>query len=596
MSDPKSLIGKRIGNYHVMGVLGKGGMGIVFKARDLSLRREVALKFLPESLSSDEDIVKRFAREARAAARLNHPNIVTIYGVGRFEDTFYIAMEYVEGMALDALIAKKGKVDVRRAVEIARDAAEALAEAHAHGIVHRDIKPQNIMLTKTGRVKVMDFGLARANYENTQLTSSGTSMGTPHYMAPEQWMDSKVDGRADIFSLGVTLYEMISGKAPFNASTPLAIMRKIVDEPTPSLCGVDGEIPSLVSDVAEKMMAKDPDNRYGSAKEVADDLSSFLDSLAKPSAAEAAFSAPGTNLTLERLDKEETQRRGQKRLATGPSVTAEQPANVQPPEDGEPKPARVKTIYWLGGGVVASIALVAVVFMRLGGGGTYAHFFPETDFERIFPGTFEMGSPPTEAGRDADESLHRVSLTRGFWISRYEVTQAQWEGVMGFNPSSILGEDLPVEQVSWEDVQNFIEKINEADGTTYRLPTESEWEYAARAGSSSAYGFNVNTGYLAEYAWYVDNSQRQTHPVGTKRPNAWGLYDMSGNVLEWCQDRVDAYPYGSVVDPKGPETGNLRIGRGGSWYSPEKACRAADRSAAEPANRGPDLGFRLCHD
>ena len=592
MSDPKSLIGKRIGNYYVIGVLGKGGMGIVFKARDLSLRREVALKFLPESMSSDEDIVKRFAREARAAARLNHPNIVTIYGVGRHEDTFYIAMEYVEGMALDALIAKEGKVDVRRAVEITRDSAEALAEAHAQGIVHRDIKPQNIMLTKTGRVKVMDFGLARVNYENTQLTSSGTSMGTPHYMSPEQWMDSKVDGRADIFSLGVTLFEMINGEVPYNASTPLAIMRKIVDEPTPSLCSVDETIPSLVSDVAEKMMAKDPEDRYGSAAEVVSDLSSFLDSLTKPSAAEEAFSAPGANLTLERLDKEETQRRGQERLRTEPSPTAE----AQSPEEGGREPASAKTMYWMGGGAAVLIALVFVGFMSFGGGGTYAHLFPEADFVQISQGTFQMGSLPTEAGRDADESLHRVSLTSGYWISRYEVTQKQWESVMGYNPSNHLGEDLPVEQVSWEDIQNFIQQINEADGTTYRLPTESEWEYAARAGSSSAYGYNVDISNLTDFAWYADNSQGQTHPVGTKRPNAWGLYDMSGNVLEWCQDWGVAYPYGSVVDPKGPETGKVRIGRGGSWYSPEKACRAADRSATEPTDRGNDLGFRLCHD
>ena len=595
MADAKTLIGKRIGNYQIVDQLGKGGMGIVFKAKDLSLGRLAALKFLPDSMASDEDIVKRFVREARSAARLNHPNIVTIYGVARHEGNYYIAMECVEGKPLGELIRKHGKVEVRHAVDIIRQAAEALAEAHTHGIVHRDIKPPNIMITDTGRVKVMDFGLARANYESVQLTSTGTTMGTPHYMPPEQWKDARVDGRSDIYSLGVTMFQLLSGKVPYHASSALAIMRKIFDEPTPVLTDLNSEMPPQVSDIVEKMMAKTPEERYASAEDLVRDLEEYLASHAKPSAAEEAFSSPGTNLTLDRLDKEDNQRREQESSGARPTVIAEQPENATPDQQG-PRPARTKKILWLAGADTVLVGPLLAVSLLLVGGGTYTRLFPEDDFVRISEGMFQMGSPPDEADRNVDESLHRVSLTKGFWMSKYEVTQKQWTAVMGYNPSAQLGEDHPVEQVSWEDVQVFIQKINDADDANYRLPTEAEWEYAARAGSLSAYGFGGDPNYLEEYAWYAGNGGNRTHPVATKSPNAWGLYDMSGNVMEWCQDWLAVYDFGSVVDPKGSESGTRRIGRGGSWASSEAKCRSADRSAAPPDNRGADLGFRLCHD
>lgn len=210
-------------------------------------------------------------------------------------------------------------------------------------------------------------------------------------------------------------------------------------------------------------------------------------------------------------------------------------------------------------------------------------------FVRIPAGTFMMGSPKNEDERFSWETQHKVTLTRPFEMMVTPVTQALWQAVMGNNPSHFKGPDLPVEEVSWEDVQEFIQKLNQMLGTdSLRLPTEAEWEYACRAGTTGA-----RYGKLGEVAWYEDNSDGETHRVGTKAPNAWGLYDMLGNVWEWCQDWHGSYPSGPVTDPTGPSTGSRRVNRGGSWDYGARNVRAANRSYDDPRFRLVDLGFRL---
>ncbi len=204
---------------------------------------------------------------------------------------------------------------------------------------------------------------------------------------------------------------------------------------------------------------------------------------------------------------------------------------------------------------------------------------------------FEMGSPVDENGRVEDEERHRVKLTRGFRIGVMEVTQEQWEAVMAFNRSNFKGDDLPVEKISWRDVVAFCKKLGEKEGNVYRLPTESEWEYACRAGAAVAFG---GTGDLDEMGWYAENSDERTHPVGSKRANAWGLYDMHGNVSEWCSDRYGAeYPEGPVVDPTGPSEGTYRVIRGGSWSHFWRACRCAARGSAPVSYQLRQTGFRV---
>ena len=205
------------------------------------------------------------------------------------------------------------------------------------------------------------------------------------------------------------------------------------------------------------------------------------------------------------------------------------------------------------------------------------------------PGTFMMGSPNTEEGRFEDETIHPVKLTKGFWLGKYEVTQAQWESVMGESRSRFKGADRPVDSVSWDDCQNFIRKANIALGGVARLPTEAEWEYACRAGSGAAIS---GSGHLGDMAWYDGNSDSRTHDVGKNQANAWGFYDMHGNVLEWCHDWF-AKTDGQAVDPKGPPNGSFKVLRGGCWFFYERDCRSAYRLKREPSIRNCIYGFRL---
>ena len=224
-------------------------------------------------------------------------------------------------------------------------------------------------------------------------------------------------------------------------------------------------------------------------------------------------------------------------------------------------------------------------------------------FVHIPPGTFMMGSTLNEFGRDKDEKQHRVTLTKGFYIQTTEVTLGHWKAVMGINlaDTSNCGNDCPAKDVSWDDTQKFIRQLNRLEGeNNYRLPTEAEWEYACRAGSKTAFANGaisvIECGYdpnLNTIGWYCGNARKKVHPVAQKNPNAWGLYDMHGNVFEWCQDWYGDYPSGSVTDPIGPLSGSYRVFRGGGWNFGARLCRSADRLSFTPGHRFGFLGFRL---
>ncbi len=203
-------------------------------------------------------------------------------------------------------------------------------------------------------------------------------------------------------------------------------------------------------------------------------------------------------------------------------------------------------------------------------------------------GTFMMGSPSSEEGRSGDETQHRVTLTKGFWMLETQVTQKMWESVMGNNPSYFKGAQNPVEEVSWNDCQEFCKALSRKLGGSIKLPTEAQWEYACRAGTTGAYA-----GDLDAMAWYCGNSGNKTPPVGTKQANAWGLYDMHGNVYEWCQDWFGDYPTNSVTDPTGPANGSNRVYRGGSWDNDAEFCRSALRCYNSPEYRSDRLGLRV---
>ncbi len=217
----------------------------------------------------------------------------------------------------------------------------------------------------------------------------------------------------------------------------------------------------------------------------------------------------------------------------------------------------------------------------------------EIEMVRIPGGTFWMGSQSEEASDD-EQPVHKVTL-KSFSIGKYEVTQGQWKAIMRTNPSDFKkGDNYPVEQVSWDDCQEFIRKLNQLTGKRYRLPTEAEWEYAARGGKDGP--GNDRYGNIDAIAWYSRNSGNSTHPVGAKQPNAYGLYDMLGNVYEWCQDWYASYTSSAKTNPTGPSSGSSRVFRGGGWYFNAGHVRAANRNSLPPGNRSYNLGFRLALD
>jgi eukaryotic-like serine/threonine-protein kinase len=293
-----SLLGEQIGSYQVLSVLGRGGMGVVYRALDTRLGRDVAIKVLPAALSTDADRLRRFEQEARATGQLNHPNILTIYDVGTHQKSPYIVCERLEGETLRERLNGKA-LPVGKAMEYAGQIAQGLAAAHEKGIVHRDLKPQNVFLTRDGRLKILDFGLAKLTHPQTEGgqtaqdeqpsgTIPGMLLGTVGYMAPEQVRGEAVDHRADLFSFGAILYEMLSGQRAFRGTSDVETMNAIVKEEPPDLAGLNPQIPTALQRILRHCLEKSPQQRYQSASDIAFDLEMLADpssSLLAPQAA-----------------------------------------------------------------------------------------------------------------------------------------------------------------------------------------------------------------------------------------------------------------------------------------------------------------------
>lgn len=267
-------------DFRLLRRLGKGGMAEVWLAEQESLKRNVALKLLRPDLTQDPTYVTRFQTEAKAAAGLNHPNIVQVYTVGEIDGQYFIAQEYVEGATLKGFIQKKGPLEVKLALRIMRQVASALRSAAERGIVHRDIKPENIMLNRKGEAKVADFGLAQLQgSDRLDLTQEGVTMGTPLYMSPEQVNGRKLDQRSDIYSFGITCYHMLTGRPPFEGENAISVAVKHLHETAKPLHEIRPDLPDSICRVIEKMIAKSPDDRYPNADEVLNDVRKIAKSL-----------------------------------------------------------------------------------------------------------------------------------------------------------------------------------------------------------------------------------------------------------------------------------------------------------------------------
>jgi len=265
------MLGTTVGHYRISGKLGVGGMGVVYEAEDMRLPRRVALKFLPDELADDPDAVRRFTREAHTVALLNHPHICTIHDIGSHEGRSFITMERLDGVTLKVYLAKRD-LATSEVVNIARQIAEALDAAHAKNIVHRDIKPGNVFVGDTGHVKVLDFGLAR-RLQTDQTSEEGSTIpgrpiGTTNYMAPERILQRPLDPRCDLFSLGVVIYEMSTGRLPFAGASPGETVTNILEKPPPPLTTLSPRRPAALTRIVSRLLAKRPEDRFQSAAEL----------------------------------------------------------------------------------------------------------------------------------------------------------------------------------------------------------------------------------------------------------------------------------------------------------------------------------------
>ena len=633
-----------LGPYRVLKQLGAGGMGAVYLALDPRLDRKLALKVMLPEFAANADAKERLLREARAAAKITHDNVVTVFEADERDGVPYIAMQFLQGYPLDQYLKTKGAPALPHVLRIARETALGLAAAHALGLVHRDIKPANLWLeAPNGRVKVLDFGLAKPVGSEAELTKSGAVIGTPAYMSPEQARGMKVDHRTDLFSLGAVLYRMCTGKTPFAGPNVMAVLMALgSDDPVP-VRDLNPDVPESLATLIHQLLAKKPDERPQTATAVAKRLRAIQEELAVP----VATAAPEVSTSLPVVMYAPPAQLA----AVLPMHITAQPESVFADLDADdethiersaerPKPEKKpvgKGLWVAAGGLVLLVIAVAVVVSQMGKKGEPVAEKKEPDGKSVTPGPkkadpvgpvgplapafknsigMEFVKVPKGTGwlggggGKAGET--KVEITADFYLGKYEVTQGEWEAVTGLNPSEfkrgnekvkdISDADLkrfPVENVSWDDCQSFIARLNKKEkdtGWVYRLPTEEEWEYACRSGPvdklDSAFDFyldKLRNAILVDQVNFTPAEGKglgRTCKVGSYAPNSLGLYDMHANVWGWCEEKLPP-------DPNDPNAAPLGVARGGSWRSDSGLCRAAYRTADAPSNRHSDVGMRL---
>lgn len=364
------MVIEKLGRYEVVSELGQGAMGVVYKSIDPLIDRTVAIKTINLNLSKEElaDFEARFYREAQSAGRLNHPNIVTIHDVGKTDAVAYMAMEFLEGQELRGLLAAGRPLEVERAADMAAQVAEGLAYAHEHGVVHRDIKPANIMIVRNGLVKITDFGIALM--PSASRTLAGMVLGSPKYMSPEQVLGQTIDGRSDIFSLGVVLYEMLTGQSPFSGDNLNTIMYRILNETPvpPSL--VNENVPEAFDTIIAKALSKRPEDRYQNAKVMARDLREYLSA---PQVASEPVSRPAQTQVPQFNTLSVGEATAAAPIFRNDATAVLQRVSAQPlrPVAPAPLPMPVRTLgskpsrAWLYAGVPTAVALAAFATFSL---------------------------------------------------------------------------------------------------------------------------------------------------------------------------------------------------------------------------------------
>ena len=353
MISPGMLLSER---YEIIDRVGSGGMADVYKARDQRLNRFVAIKILKPEYSNDAKFVSKFRGEAQSVAGLSHPNVVNVYDVGEDDDLYYIVMELVEGITLKRFIEKKGRLDVKEAIGIGVQIAQGMQAAHDNSIIHRDIKPQNIIISKEGKVKVTDFGIAKAATSNT-ITSN--AMGSVHYISPEQARGGYSDEKSDIYSLGVTMYEMLSGKVPFEGDSTVTVALAHIQEEATPLDKIDPEIPHSLSKIVMKCMQKKPDMRYMTASALIADLKRAL---IEPDGDYVVISDVVDDSPTIIMDKNEVDQLKKSAILAEKDRTV-QPENEEEESDDDAIDPKLERILKICSGVVAVIIVLVVILL-----------------------------------------------------------------------------------------------------------------------------------------------------------------------------------------------------------------------------------------
>jgi len=625
MSD---LIGQSLGRYHILEQIGEGGMATVYKAFDTRLERDVAVKIIRTELFGKaiiERILKRFEREAKALARMSHINIVKVHDFGEHEGSPYLVLEYLPGGTLKDRLGKP--MSWQQALRLLLPIADALGYAHKRKIIHRDLKPSNVLLTESDQPLLTDFGIAKIlELEDAQtLTGTSVGVGTPEYMAPEQGQGVDVDARADIYALGIVLYEMVTGHKPYTANTPMAVIVKHIHDPLPRPGSFIAGLPDAIEKLLLKVLAKKPGDRYQTMEELGAAMQNLMGTHAPPERA----AAPPMSKTAPSVDSMETRLQAPEEALT--TDTFEQPKPA-PPKNQAPtiKPAK-KPPNWLPWATGGVFLLVALFGWQTGSGPsqTFPNKTPtptntlkpttteelsidssitrEKDGMKMLyipAGEFQMGS---KDGESDEQPIHSVYLD-AYWIDETEVTKAMYTKCVAISVCSTpydsdFGDSSysnhPVKFVSWFDAETYCEWAGA------RLPSEAEWEKAARGDlESKKYPWGDKSPSCqagakngAQYTSCNNYTINQTVSVGSFSPNSFGIYDMAGNVWEWVADWHDSEYYANSPsnNPSGPSSGELRVLRGGSWGGGEFYLRSAYRFRYDPAKSYAGIGFRCLH-
>jgi formylglycine-generating enzyme required for sulfatase activity/tetratricopeptide (TPR) repeat protein len=611
--------------YEIQCILGSGGFGTVFLCHDLYFRqREVAIKALHGEVL-ERELADVFG-EAHALTELQHPAIIGVldcnYADPERRARPYIVMPYFPGLSLYDYLEEHGSLSLGDLLAIARSVAEAMAAAHEHGILHRDLKPDNILVrppsprggeesrvrgpsltsprggegsgVRGWEVKVIDFGLAmrRDTIETSmEVQSAGTTTmaesvaGTLRYSPPEQ-LRMVIGGKrvavgtySDVYAFGKTCCQALFGTT----------------QPTR---GDWRGVPDALADILEACIIESVVHRQREFRPVVEALRQVDPAVPQPVPARPEREQKLAALLRTILDRSHGKLTAQDTVEVNDWVRRH-----QVPRERAESIIRVVREEWQRERSTTPRAGDLFTITLPGGRELKLAYIPA--------GSFLMGSAPGEWLRDIEDGpQHRVNLSLSFYLGIYPVTQAEWQAIMGTNPSRFAGDDRPVEQVSWDDSQEFCRKLSKLIGRTFRLPTEAEWEYACRAGTTTPFSFgdtittgqaNFNSRWPATGPWppHLGVYRAQTTPVGKFPPNAWGLYDMHGNVWEWCRDKKRPYPAEreEVTDPVYSQ-GARRAVRGGSWINQPVLCRSACRCAGAPGARLDILGCRvaMCAD